>query len=148
MHFLTTLLVTYTGRSGFMFRFYWGGLALSMMHFRVSCKLVGSFSEPFLLGLWTVILFVREQLISSTQNFLWECGLFDKRNCWKGFISSAFNYWSKDEKTRLQTFRVRNIVNDHCLFEDTTFHLNASASPSPFSVSLAWQTFHCIYRLE
>lgn len=31
------------------------GWSCSMMYFRVSCKLVGSFSEPFLLGLWTVI---------------------------------------------------------------------------------------------
>lgn len=38
-----------------MFRFYWGGLVLSMMHFRVLYKLVVNFSVPSLLGLLTVI---------------------------------------------------------------------------------------------
>lgn len=52
MQHIAALLVTCTRRSGFILSFYWGGLALSMIPFRVSCNSVGSFSELFLLGLY------------------------------------------------------------------------------------------------
>jgi len=36
MHYVTALLVTYRWRSGFMFTFYWGGLAFCILEFLVT----------------------------------------------------------------------------------------------------------------
>lgn len=69
---ITTLLVTYRGRSSF--RSY-RGLVYSMTHFRIFCKSEGMLLEPVLLVLWVYDIHtiydnisVRKEMISSIQN--------------------------------------------------------------------------------